>query len=447
MKNPYQKLMEDIPVPTGLEERVLSAARQETARRSGRRIPPLLRVAVCGACALALVLGSLSLRPAAEPGQNLPGGGAPVSGFSFGLTAYAAETGETYAPNANSGIAFSAGYGMVSPEEGDFTGCVFQIMGENIETVSLSIDRGGLYRYKLHENPTEEQMVTFRQAMAEGRMAAVDVSQEDGMRYMPELTVLGQSAREDYDPSMSYGFWVPPDKMAYNTGMGIVPEAEMDIDYFDNAVLTVGVTFTDGSEQARTYRLSSGCLQVGWGIDGTLELLPQLAGDREAYVYGLYAAELEASRWLRWPVEGSNQVSMSYPFGSWERTFINENEDGEKEIIERTVVHNGIDIPAPAGASILAAADGTVTETGFDTERGNYVTLDHGGSLSTVYAACREIAVSQGDAVTAGQEIALVGATGLSTGPHLCFQVWQDGEAQNPVAYFDSAVRATLRMG
>ena len=126
---------------------------------------------------------------------------------------------------------------------------------------------------------------------------------------------------------------------------------------------------------------------------------------------------------------------------------MNENEDGEEEIEERTVTHNGIDIPAPAGTSVLAALDGAVTETGFDQERGNYVVVDHEDGLQTVYAACQEITVSQGDTVTAGQEIALVGSTGPSTGPHLCFQVWEDGEAQNPVAYFDSDVRDTLQMG
>ena len=456
MKNPYQNLLNTIPVPEELEDRVLSAAKRQTApvgkpsRRRGRR---MLQAAVCGACALTLVLGTLTLRkPEAaggSPAQRDQGGALVLApSLSFGLTAYAAETGETYAPNANSGIAFSAGYGMVNPGEGDYTGCVFQITGEGIETVSLSIDRGGLYRYRLHENLTEEQTEPFRQAMEEGRIATTTIDQADGGAwYVPELTALGQNAREDYDPSASYGFWVPPEDMAYGTGMGIVPEAEMDIDYFNGAVLTVGVTFTDGSEQAKTYRLSSGCLRVSWGVDGTLDLLPQLAGDNEAYVYGLYAAELEASRWLQWPVKDSSTVSMSYPFGTWNRTLVNENEDGETEIIEKTIVHNGIDIPALRGTPVTAAEGGTVAETGFDTERGNYVVLDHGGGLRTVYASCGQITVTEGGAVTAGQEIALAGSTGLSTGPHLCFQVWQDGQPQNPVAYFDSAVRATLSVG
>ena len=106
----------------------------------------------------------------------------------------------------------------------------------------------------------------------------------------------------------------------------------------------------------------------------------------------------------------------------------------------------GIDIPAEKGTPILAAADGTVTEIGFDTQRGNYIVLDHGGGLETLYGQCRDIldTLAEGDTVSAGEMIAAVGSSGMSTGPHLHFEVLQDGEPQNPVAYFDSAVRDTL---
>lgn len=457
MTNAYRKLMETVFVPEGLNERVLLSARE--AERAGnqpkrlarpRRVRPILRTAVCGACALALVLGSLSLpRPASVPDDGgapvQDGGTVPAPILSFGLTACAAQAETPYVPGPNGGIAFQAGEGMANPGEGSFTGCLFQITGQNIETVSLSIDRGGLYRYVLHENLTDAEIDGFRQAMAEGRMATAAISQtDDGMWYMPEMTALGQTVREDYDPAVRYGFWLSPEEMSYNTGMDMTAETEADIDRFDGAELTVSAAFTDGAEQTRTYRLSSGRLRIEKQITGGLTLLPQLAGDDEAYVYGLYAEDQASGRYFRWPVEGSNQVSMSYPFGSREKTFVNVNENGEEEPVTTTLVHNGIDIPAPAGTPILAAADGTVTESGYDPKEGNYVVLDHGNGLRSKYAACQEITVSEGAAVTAGQEIALAGSTGLSTGPHLCFQVWQDGEAQNPVAYFDSAVRDTL---
>lgn len=444
MKNNYQNLMEHINTPAGLNDRVLFAARQQAAERTAIRTGPkrlapgkarpILRGAVCAACALALVVGTVRFYPAESqpesPVGQEDGPTVMVPGFSFGLTAYAADTGETYAPGPNSGIAFRAGEGCVTLDGGNYTGLLFRVTGEHIETLSLSIDRGGLYRYQLHENLTDEEMAGFRQAMAEGRLTTAAISQtDDGMWYMPEMTALGQSVQEDYDPEMSYGFWLSPEEMTTGSGLGITIEEQMDIDYFDGAILTVTAAFSDGTEQTRTYQLSSGPLRVEQYVTGGLTLLPQLAGDNEPFIYGLYAESEEDSRWLEWPVQGSNTVSLSYPYGA----------------VKNGAVHSGIDIPALQGTVILAAADGTVKETGFDAERGNYLVLDHGDGLETVYAACRDFTVEEGDTVSAGEMIGAVGSTGMSTGPHLCFQVWQDDEAQNPVAYFDSEIRDTLK--
>ena len=66
--------------------------------------------------------------------------------------------------------------------------------------------------------------------------------------------------------------------------------------------------------------------------------------------------------------------------------------------------------------------------------------------METVYAQCLSLSVEEGDTVKAGEMVAVVGATGMATGPHLHFEVRQNGEAQNPVAYFDREVRETLRM-
>ena len=208
------------------------------------------------------------------------------------------------------------------------------------------------------------------------------------------------------------------------------------IDTFDGAHLTVEVTFADGGTQSRTYTLSTGRLRTEQYENGTWTVLPQLAGDEEAFVYGIYAVSESESRWLQWPVAGSNTVSLSNPFGArW-------NPGGQGK-----TVHNGIDIPGTAGTAILAAADGTVTETGFDPERGNYLLIDHGDGLTTLYAACKEVGVNKGEAVKAGDEIAALGSTGVSTGPHLHFEVRQDDEPQNPTAYFSADVRAQLQMG
>lgn len=96
--------------------------------------------------------------------------------------------------------------------------------------------------------------------------------------------------------------------------------------------------------------------------------------------------------------------------------------------------HNGVDLAAPSGADVLAAADGAVYQTGFDVENGNYVVLWHGDSgQMTYYTHCTDILVSEKDQVSAGDKIATVGQTGRATGPHLHFAVSGDGEWQEPV--------------
>lgn len=98
-------------------------------------------------------------------------------------------------------------------------------------------------------------------------------------------------------------------------------------------------------------------------------------------------------------------------------------------------VHDGIDVAADRGTDICAVLDGTVAEAGYDNSLGNYVLLSHGNGLETLYAQCQELCVETGDSVEQGQVIARVGSTGRSTGPHLHFEVRQDGEPRNPYDY------------
>ena len=95
---------------------------------------------------------------------------------------------------------------------------------------------------------------------------------------------------------------------------------------------------------------------------------------------------------------------------------------------------------------ILSAMAGVVTEAGYDVSLGNYLVLDHGNGVTTLYAHCQKLLVEEGMQVAAEACIALMGSTGMSTGPHLHFEVRRDGMPENPVAYFDSAVRDTLRV-
>jgi len=103
-------------------------------------------------------------------------------------------------------------------------------------------------------------------------------------------------------------------------------------------------------------------------------------------------------------------------------------------IFHRRALHTGIDIAASWGAPVEAAETGTVLYVGWMTGYGNVVVLDHGNGVSTVYAHLSSYAVRAGEPVRRGQVIARVGSTGWSTGPHLHFEVRQDGQPVDPLA-------------
>jgi murein DD-endopeptidase MepM/ murein hydrolase activator NlpD len=96
--------------------------------------------------------------------------------------------------------------------------------------------------------------------------------------------------------------------------------------------------------------------------------------------------------------------------------------------------HAGIDIPAPAGAFVSAAASGVVVYAGWkDGGFGNTVEIDHGGGLHSLYFHLQRVDVSLGEAVSAGERVGLVGSTGESTGPHLHFELHLWGAAVDPL--------------
>ena len=97
--------------------------------------------------------------------------------------------------------------------------------------------------------------------------------------------------------------------------------------------------------------------------------------------------------------------------------------------------HKGTDIGASSGSDIVAAADGTVTISTYSYSAGNYIMINHGGGVSTVYMHCSKLLVSVGETVKKGQVIAKVGSTGYSTGPHLHFGVRVNGAYVNPSQY------------
>ncbi len=99
--------------------------------------------------------------------------------------------------------------------------------------------------------------------------------------------------------------------------------------------------------------------------------------------------------------------------------------------------HHGLDLGAPEGTEILAFADGYVDFVGEGDSYGKYVQLRHSDSVTTLYAHCSELLLPKGTQVKRGDPIALVGSTGMATGPHLHFEVKVDGVWHDPIYYLD----------
>jgi murein DD-endopeptidase MepM/ murein hydrolase activator NlpD len=95
--------------------------------------------------------------------------------------------------------------------------------------------------------------------------------------------------------------------------------------------------------------------------------------------------------------------------------------------------HKGVDLTAPIGTSVYAAMDGEVLFAGKHKQYGNYVVVDHGNGVETLYAHHSLNLVHSGDIVRRGQKIAEVGRTGNATGPHLHFELKLDGIQRNPL--------------
>lgn len=123
---------------------------------------------------------------------------------------------------------------------------------------------------------------------------------------------------------------------------------------------------------------------------------------------------------LVWPADGP----ITSPFG-W-RTH---------PIFGTQTFHTGIDIGADYGDTVVAADGGVVIYADWMGGYGKAVIIDHGGGISTLYAHNSQLVVSEGQRVQKGQQISLVGTTGYSTGPHLHFEVRQNGSPTNPMSY------------
>lgn len=357
MKNPYEKLIDEIHVPAGLNDRVLSAARQKQSHPV-RRTHPGFRTAICAACALALVVGTVRFAVPENPVKESPTSAVPLPRWEFTLTACATDNAPNAAP---SDLSFAV------EQSGAAEGCcLFQIESESAVSLRLSMQHGELY-----------------------------VVREDG-----SLAPLGRTddnAPLDLSPKERFGF-----RLTDAAGF-----------------LSVEVSFPDGSTSCKTYRLIAESPEE---THETSDLhTPLFYHDARPVSKRVRAVDETARGQLIWPLD-TGEKRITAPFGISNPV--------------SSFFHAGIDIAAPVGTSILAAADGIVVEIGSDEADGFYLVLDHGNGLTTRYHNCSTLTVELDASVKSGDKIAEVGNTGRSTGPHLHFEVRDNEQCLDPKLYF-----------
>ncbi|MBQ3023178.1 MAG: peptidoglycan DD-metalloendopeptidase family protein [Clostridia bacterium] len=123
-----------------------------------------------------------------------------------------------------------------------------------------------------------------------------------------------------------------------------------------------------------------------------------------------------------WPVPGVNRITSKYGYRI-------------HPVYKTKKFHSGIDIGAGYGVNIVASADGVVTLATTNGGYGKCIIINHGSGITTLYGHCSSLLVSKGDKVTKGQVIAKIGSTGVSTGPHLHFEVRVNGSTRDPLSY------------
>ena len=196
-------------------------------------------------------------------------------------------------------------------------------------------------------------------------------------------------------------------------------------------VLVIELTHKTAEEMRTEYAFNARQNEYLTQLSGsdTAELWGQLLG---GFASGGGEVLSPAGGWqptgsLQWPLTITGTITSQFGY----RT---------DPISGETSYHSGTDIAAPAGSPILAAASGTVTvANALDSWGGGYgyyVRIDHGGGLETLYAHCSSICVTAGQQVQAGQVIGYVGQTGRATGNHLHFEVYQNGQRADAMAYF-----------
>ena len=203
-----------------------------------------------------------------------------------------------------------------------------------------------------------------------------------------------------------------------------------------------GLAFGGGSMAERLLRMR----------DGQARPAPALRALMALLLCAIGAASLALQPALAWAVAATPASMLTAPASApapavWRNPLDSMRVTGFFGVVRQMTPqgHSGIDLGARRGTPVHAAADG-IASVSEDARLGKAVRIDHGAGIESLYAHLDRVTLTTGTAVTAGQAIGTVGATGLATGPHLHFQVTRDGRLQDPQQWLaDLDAKATAR--
>ena len=256
----------------------------------------------------------------------------------------------------------------------------------------------------------EAKLFTTIKNMPEYKLALVDKSEQTN-----EEAILAKLEEESETTYKLYAVTLDGEEKAI---LASLEEAEKIVDemtktYEDDIELDIGITDIITTDKENQSNVKVAKADVTEAIEDAVEQKEkEEAEKREIESHTVQGVYLEVT-----PVSG-----------------IITSRFGNRESI-RTSGHTGLDIAAPAGTPIKAAADGEVIFSGYSGGYGYVVKLDNGNGVETYYGHCSALYVSAGEKVEAGDVIAAVGSTGNSTGNHLHFEVRVNGSVANPQNY------------
>lgn len=308
--NEYRKMQENIKMPEGLKEKTMLAARQleendknnknnENIVSINKACKPkhskLKRFAAAAAAFVCVVAAGNGILNHNTVNTNEVGN----NNNSFGIVAYAAETGEITEPK-NSRIIFSSGDGEGGADWGFFSGSLFKVTGENIKSVSMKVNKGGIYRQREYYY-TEEQMNDMLKDSPNGNIVidgsdTVMLSSADKKNWTADACwVLGKDAEADYNADDLFGFWIDGatyEQLQNDEDDDLRISWHKTTDYFDGAELEITVRFDDGSEKTEKLSLKTGKLEVDYDDNGNMFYTGNVLDDNDnvtPYDYGVYA--------------------------------------------------------------------------------------------------------------------------------------------------------------